>query len=151
MSSAQEQRPVLEPASLGSRKKDEGQQAITNDDDQDQAERGFEDFVDAPGAVAKDGEADDHGDGGRDQLRENGHGERGAGARHSQARLDDLLEGVDVVLEFAGEEFAQLLVKTVDVGDQRQQAEQEHESYADADHCDCDCQAMASASSRYAR
>src|ERR1019366_8725564 len=74
-------------------------------------------------------------------------------AMESEARLDDLLESVDVDLEFAREEFAQLLIKTVDVGDQRQQAEQEHESYADADHCYCycDCQAMASASSRYAR
>ena len=112
------------PASLGSRKKDEGQQAIEDDDDQDQAERGFKNLVKAPGAVAKDGEADDHGDGGRDQLRKDRHGERGAGACHPEARLDELLEGVDVVLEIAGEEFAQLLVKTVDVGDQRQQAEQ---------------------------
>ena len=123
-----------QPASLGSRKKDEGQQAVEKDDDQHQAERGFEDFGDAPGAVAKHGEADDHGNGRRDQLRQNGHGERGAGAGHAEARLDDLLEGVDVVLEIAGEEFADLLIETVDVGDQRQQAEEEHESDADADH-----------------
>src|SRR5271157_2483286 len=122
---AQEQRPVGQPAAAGSRKKDEGQQAVKNDDDQHQAERGLEDFVNAPGAVAKDGEADDHGNGGGDQLRQNGHGERGAGARDSEARLDDLLEGVDVVLELAREEFANLLIETVHVGDQRQLAEPE--------------------------
>ena len=134
---AQEQHPVRQPASAGARKEDEGQQAIKKDDDQHQAEGGFEDGVDAPGAVAKHGETDDHGDGCRDQLRQNGHGERGARARHSEPRLHDLLEGVDVVLEFAREEFANLLVETVDVGDQRQQAEQERESYADTDHCWC--------------
>jgi hypothetical protein len=106
-------------------KKDEGQQAVENNDDENQAEGGFEDFVDAPGAVAKHGEADDHGDGGGDQLGENGHGERGARAGHSEARLDDLLEGVDVVLKIARQEFANLLVEAVDVGDQRQQAEEE--------------------------
>jgi hypothetical protein len=58
-------------------------------------------------------------------------------AMESEARLDDLLEGVDVVLEIAREEFADLLVETVHVGDQREQAEEEHESYADADHCGC--------------
>src|SRR5208282_606769 len=125
---AQKRHPVRQPASAGAGKKDEGQQAIKKDDDQHQAERGFEDFVDAPGAVAKHGEADDHGNGSRDQLRENGHGERSARARYAEARLHDLLEGVDVVLEFARQEFANLLVETVDVGDQRQQAEQERES-----------------------
>ncbi len=70
-------------------------------------------------------------------MRQNGHGERGTFARDSEAGLHDLLEGVDVVLEFAREEFADLLVKTVHVGDQGQQAEEENESYADADHGWC--------------
>ena len=134
MSTRKSSGPASQPAALGSGKKDEGQQAVKKYDDQHQAERGFEDFGNAPGAVAKHGEADDHGDGSRDQLSQNGHGERGAGAGNAEARLDDLLEGVDVVLKIAGEEFADLLIETVDVGDQRQQAEQEHESEADADH-----------------
>src|SRR5208282_3875500 len=119
---AQRQRPVLQPASSGSRKKDEGQQTVKKDDDQDQAERGLENFVNAPGAVAKNGEADDHGDSGGGQLGQNRHGERGALARDFEARLHDLLEGVDIVLEIAREELANLLVQAVNIGDQRQQA-----------------------------
>src|SRR5208337_158006 len=72
-----------------------------------------------------------------DQLREDGHGERGALAGDVEARLDELLEGVDVVLEIAGEEFAHFLIETIDVGDQGQQAEEEHESNAGANHCYC--------------
>ena len=62
---------------------------------------------------------------------------RGQRARPSpsEPRLDELLEGVDIVLKIARKEFANLLVKTVNVGDQRQQAEQERESNAGADHC----------------
>ena len=60
--------------------------------------------------------------------------ERGPLARDSQARLYDLLESVDVVLKIAREEFADFLIETVDIGDQRQQAEEEGESDSDADH-----------------
>src|SRR5260370_40254566 len=103
---AQERRPAPEPASAGARKKDEGQQAAKNDDDEHQAEGGFEDFVNAPGAVAKNGEADDHGNGRGDQLRQNGHGERASLAGYSKTRLANLLEGVGVVLESPGASFS---------------------------------------------
>src|SRR5208283_477662 len=90
---------------------------------------------DAPGTIAKNGESDDHGNGSGDQLGQNGHGERGALAGHAQAGLYDLFEGIDIALEIAGEEFADLLVETVDVGDQGKQAEEESEGDAGADHC----------------
>src|SRR5208282_5997979 len=60
--------------------------------------------------------------------------ERGAGARHPQARLNDLLERIDIVLKVARKKFADLLIKTVNVGDKRQQPNQKCQSYADADH-----------------
>ena len=47
---------------------------------------------------------------------------------------NDLLESVDVVLEFAREEFADFLVEAIDVGDQGQQAEEKREDEANTDH-----------------
>ena len=67
-------------------------------------------------------------------MSENRHGERGSFAGYSEARLDDLLESVDVVLEFAREEFADFLVEAIDVGDQGQQAEEKREDEANTDH-----------------
>ena len=66
-------------------KKTKGRNRLHKDNDQHQAQRGFEHFVDAPGAVAKNGEADDHGDGGRDQLRQ----ESPWRARRARASLRD--------------------------------------------------------------
>ena len=67
-------------------------------------------------------------------MRQDGHGERGALAGYSQSRFDELFEGVDVVLEVAGEEFADFLIEAVDIGNERQEAEQQHQSYADDGH-----------------
>src|SRR5438105_5028613 len=116
---------MSKPTSAGSRKKDEWQQAIKDDDDQHQAECGLEHFVYAPGTIAKYGEAHRHRNGGSDQLRQNCHGERRPAARYSQTGLDNLLEGVNVVLEITRQKFADLLVKPIDVRDERQQGKEE--------------------------
>ena len=110
-------------------------QAVENNDDQHEAERRFEHFVDAPGAVAKNREADDHGDGRGDQLRAESPSRARPRSRVTpRCGSTNLLEGVDVVLKVARKKFPDLLIKTVDVGDQRQQAKQQRESDAGADH-----------------
>ena len=103
---------------------------MKHNDDENQAEDRLEHFVDAPGAVAKHGEADDHGDGGRGQLGENGHRERRALPGYAELGLYQLFERVDVVLKVAREELARFLVHAVHVGDQRQQAEQKNQGDA---------------------
>ena len=110
---------------LGAREKNEGQEAVKHDHDQDQAQRGLQNFVNAPGPVAEHGEAHQHGDGGRRQLGQHRHGQRGARPAHSQPRLDVLLEGVDVVLKFAGKKLADFGVEAIHVGDQGQQPKQQ--------------------------
>ena len=73
-----------QPFAPGPRKEDKRQEAVEQDDDEDQAERGLQNLVDAPAAFAKHGEADQQGDGSGDDLRQHRHGERGPRPAHSQ-------------------------------------------------------------------
>ena len=120
----QNQRPVHQPLALGAREEHERQKAVADDDDQDQADRGLQDFVDAPGLIAENQEADHQRDRRHGELREHRHGKRGPGAAHAQLGFDLLLEDVDVVLEFARKKFADFLIDAIDVGDQREQTQQ---------------------------
>ena len=109
-----------QPLAAGAGEEDEGQEAVEQDDDQDQAQGGLQDFLGAPGLVMEEGKANQQGDGRHDQGHKDGHGQRGAGAADLQPRLDQLLETINIVLEFAREEFADLGVEPVDVGDEGQ-------------------------------
>jgi hypothetical protein len=127
----QQGHPAHQPLAIGAREEHEGQEAVENDDDEDEAEGGLKNFLDAPGLVAENGEADHHGDGGHGELYQDGHRERGSGAADAQFGLDLLLEGVDVVLKFAGEKFADLGIEAVDVGDQGQHSDHGEERNGD--------------------
>ena len=82
--------------------------------------------------IAENEIANEQGDRSHGQLREHGHRQQGAGTAYSEFRLDFLLEDVNVVLEFAGEKFADFLVDAIHIRDQRQQAEQEKKRNATA-------------------
>ena len=125
------QRPAHQPFAPGPRKENKRQKAIEQNDDEDEAQRGLENFVDAPGAVAEHREAHQHGDGSRYDLGQHRHGERGARPAYSQPGLNSLLEGGNVFLELPRKEFADLGVDAVHVGDQGQQAEHQQQRSCD--------------------
>ncbi len=105
---------------------------VEDNDDQNQADGGLQNLIDAPALVPEDREAHKQGNGRRGQLLEHCHGERGSGAAHVQVGLNLLLEDVDVVLKFPREKFADLLIDAVHVGGQRQQAQQRDQRECDA-------------------
>ncbi len=121
-----------QPLSLGAREEDERKEAVAHDHNENQADRGLQDFVDVPGLVAENYEADDQRDRGHGQLREHCHGKRGPGAADAQFRLDLLLEHVDVVLKFAGKKFPDFLINAVHVGDQGEQSQQQKKRDGDS-------------------
>ena len=120
---SQQHRAAHQPFAPRPRKENKRQKAVEQDDDEDQAERGLKNLVDAPAAFTEHREAHQQGDGSGNDLRQHRHGERGARPAHSQPGLDSLLEGGNVVLELARKKSSNLGVHAIRVGDQRQQAE----------------------------
>ena len=84
----------------------------------------MQNLINGPRPVTKYREADQHGDGCGRELRQNGHRQRRTLPTHAQPGLDFLLEDINVVLEFPGEEFADLCIKAIDVGEESEQAKE---------------------------
>src|SRR5208283_303776 len=134
----EKQRPVNQPLTLGAREKHERQEAVEYDDDEDEADGRLQNLVDAPGLIAENQEADQHGNRRHGQLSDHGHGKHGPRATDAQRPffqfgLDFLFEEVDVVLELAREKFSRLLVDAIHVRGQSQQAQQEEEHDGDGE------------------
>src|SRR5690348_13927085 len=84
-------------------------------------------------AVVKEQDPEEQGDAGERKLREDGRGEPDVLAAEAESRLDALLPGVDVFLEFAGEELAHFGIETVHVGGQGEDGQQERNDYTASD------------------
>ena len=68
---------MSEPPSPGTREENKGQQPVANDDNEDQAGGSLQNLIDAPGPVPEHREADQHGNRGGRELRQNGYRQRG--------------------------------------------------------------------------
>ncbi len=97
---------------------------MKDDDDEDQADGGLHQVEANPALLHEQHVADEHADAGHGELCQHGHRHRGALAAHMETRFHPLFVGLNVLLELAREEFAHLGVEAIDIGDQRQQAEQ---------------------------
>ena len=123
--------PGDQPPPLSPREKNKGQKPVKNNHDQDQAQRGLQNFINAPCPVAKNREADQHGNRGHGHLREHCHRYRRTLTADAEPRLYVLLECVDIVLKFARKELANFGIEAVHVRDQGQQTEQHQQHDGD--------------------
>ncbi len=101
--------------------KEKRQKAVEQDDDQNQAERGLQNFVDAPGAFAKHRKANQHAMAAvkiwvRTAMESAARSRPTPSWARSSARRRQCCPGI------RGKKFADLRVEAVDVGDQGQQA-----------------------------
>src|ERR1700727_1538915 len=111
-----------QPLATGAREENVGEQAVTNNNDQDDADDGLGDFRPGPLVVAENEIADEKSDDCSNQLREDSEREIGAAAGAEQARFDQLFKGFNIFLKFTAQEFAALSVKTVEIRDENQQS-----------------------------
>ena len=97
---------------------------MKDDDDEDQADGSLHQVKHNPALLHEQHIADEDADAGRAELRQHGHGERGAFAADMQTRLDPFLINVDVFLELARQELAHLGMQAVHIGDEGEQPHQ---------------------------
>ncbi len=123
----QQKREADEPASAGARKKQVGQKAVKDKNDDEAEKDGLRGVFDDPAGLRKNRVGEQKADRGGEKLLQQSEGKSGALVIEAEARLDLVLEKFDVLLELAGEKFAALGVKTRSIGaDDEQRDEQQN-------------------------
>src|ERR1043165_5430651 len=102
----QEQDEFHQPYAACAREEHIRQKPVADNNDQDDADDGLDNFRPRQVGIAEDEVADDKSDGSRGELRKERKSERGAPAGTKQARLHELLKSLNVLLKFTAQKLA---------------------------------------------